>query len=153
MHIHILGICGTFMGGVAQLAQDVPVRAARRQRERPARSDADEPTLRVERVEQRKEVVLVRASPVEEDERALRLALGGTGAGDEAQRAAQLSRGFGIGVSTGSTCSRRCSKFGGSERGSPRLSSGSSVVKPRGAPLATAEFRAARAPSYPIRHR
>jgi hypothetical protein len=79
------------------------VRTARWQRERAARSDADEAPLRVERIEQREEVVLVRASSVEEDECPLRLSLGGAGAEDEAQRAAQLSRGFGIGVSTGST--------------------------------------------------
>jgi hypothetical protein len=56
------------------------VRAARRQRERPARRDAYEAPLRVERVEQRKEIVLVGAATVEEDERALGVALGGPGA-------------------------------------------------------------------------
>jgi hypothetical protein len=59
--------------------------------------------LRVERVEQREEVVLVGAAPVEEDERAVRVSLGRTGSRLEAQRVAQLSRGFVIGVSTGST--------------------------------------------------
>jgi len=54
------------------------VGAARRQRERPARRDAREAPLRIEGVEQRKEVVLVGAASVEEDERALGIALGGS---------------------------------------------------------------------------
>ena len=115
---------------IAELAELVPVRTSRWQRERPARSHADEAPLRVERFQQREEVVLVGAASVKEDERAFGLTFGGTGSVGEAQRVAQLSRGFVIGVRTGSTCSRRCSKFGGSERRSPRLSSGSSVVKP-----------------------
>ena len=69
--------------------------AARRQRERPARSDAVQAPLRVERIEEREEVVLVGPAPVEEDERAVRLARGRAGSRLEAQRAAQLSRGFG----------------------------------------------------------
>ena len=36
----------------------------------------------------------------------------------------------GSGVSSGSTCSRRCSNAGGSERRSPRCSTGSSVANP-----------------------
>ena len=40
---------------------------------------------------------------------------------DEAQRVAQLSRGFSIGVRAGSTCSRRCSKFGGRRAARPAL--------------------------------
>jgi hypothetical protein len=48
------------------------VRPARRERERPARRDADQPPLGVEHVEEREEVVLVRAAPVEEHERPLR---------------------------------------------------------------------------------
>ena len=40
------------------------------------------------------------------------------------------TRGFGSGVSSGSTCSRRCSNAGGRESRSPRCSRGSSVVKP-----------------------
>jgi len=115
---------------MAELAEDVPVPAARRQRERPARRNTVQAPFRVERIEEREEVVLVRPAPVEEDERAVRLACGRAGSRLEAQRAAQLSRGFVIGVSTGSTCSRKCSKSGGSERCSPRVSSGSSVVKP-----------------------
>src|SRR5262249_20780268 len=51
--------------------EHVPVRAAGRQRERPARRGADQPPLRIEGVEQREEVELVRAAPVEEDERPL----------------------------------------------------------------------------------
>jgi len=115
---------------VAELPERVPVLSPRRQRERPARSHAVQATLRVERVEQREEVVLVGAAPVEEDERAVRVPRGRAGSRFQAQRAAQASRGFVIGVSTGSTWSRRCSKSGGSERRSPRDSSGSSVVKP-----------------------
>ena len=44
--------------------------------ERPARREADEPVLGVEHVEQRREVVLVGAATVQEDQRALRLARG-----------------------------------------------------------------------------
>jgi len=50
------------------------VRAARRQRERGAGCDPVQLPLRVERVEERVEVVLVRAAAVQEDERPLRLA-------------------------------------------------------------------------------
>jgi hypothetical protein len=46
------------------------VRTARRQCERRARAVAVQTTRRVEHVEQRKEVVLVGAAPVEEHERA-----------------------------------------------------------------------------------
>ena len=49
------------------------MRAAGRQRQRPARRRADEPPLRIERIQQRKEIVLVRAAPVEQDQRAFRL--------------------------------------------------------------------------------
>jgi hypothetical protein len=52
------------------------VTASRRQRERPPRRVAHETPLRIEYVQQRKEVVLVRAAPVQEHERAGRLALG-----------------------------------------------------------------------------
>jgi hypothetical protein len=52
------------------------VRAARRQRERPARRDAEQPPLRIEDVEEREQVELVGAAAVEEDEQALRLAGG-----------------------------------------------------------------------------
>src|SRR5215203_3125657 len=41
-----------------------------------------------------------------------------------------LTRGLTTGRSLGSTSSRRCSKSGGSESFSPRLSTGSSTVKP-----------------------
>jgi hypothetical protein len=47
-----------------------------------------------------------------------------------AQRGAAAVRGFGSGVSTCSTCSRRCSNAGGSESRSPRCSSCSSAVNP-----------------------
>jgi ribose 5-phosphate isomerase A len=49
------------------------VHAARRQLERPARGDADEPAVRVELIEQRRDVVLVGAASVEQHERALGL--------------------------------------------------------------------------------
>ena len=86
--------------------------AARRQQQRAARSDAEESLLRVERVEQRVQVVLVGPAPVEEDERAVGLAGSGPDPGFEQfgqLLAAQASRGFGSGVRAGSTCSRSCS--------------------------------------------
>ena len=54
--------------GIADLAYRVPMRASGREVERTARRDAEQPSLRVEHVEQREEVVLVGAAPVEEDE-------------------------------------------------------------------------------------
>jgi hypothetical protein len=59
---------------IADSPQGVPVRAARRERERPARRDSEQPALRVEDVEEVEEVELVGAAAVEEDEQALRLA-------------------------------------------------------------------------------
>ena len=106
-------------------AEPVPVRASGRQRERPARRDAEQPPLGVERVEERVEVVLVGAAAVQEDERSLRLAR--SRPLDDCQR---HPRGFGSGVSTGSICSRRCSNAGGSESRSPRCSGSSSVANP-----------------------
>jgi len=53
------------------LADRVPVCAARRKNERPARRDPEQAPLGIERVEQWDEVVLVRAAAMEEDERAL----------------------------------------------------------------------------------
>src|SRR5205085_1319805 len=58
-------------------AERVPVRAARRQRERAARRVAVQPPFGIERVEQREEIVLVGAAPVQQDECALRLTRGG----------------------------------------------------------------------------
>ena len=112
------------------LADDVPVSAAGRERQRAPRRRRDEAPLGVEEVEQRIEVVLVGAASVEEDERALGFSRRGAKPGLEAHRAAAVSRGFGSGVRIGSTCERRCSKAGGSERRSPRCSSGSSVANP-----------------------
>ena len=86
--------------------------AAGRELERPARGDAEEPPLGIERVEQRVQVVLVGPAPVEEDERALGLAGGGANPGFELLGqllAAQAARGFGSGVRAGSTWSRSCS--------------------------------------------
>jgi glyoxalase family protein len=53
------------------------VRPAGRQRQRPARSSADQPALGIQRIEQREEVVLVRAAPVEQHERPRGLARSG----------------------------------------------------------------------------
>ena len=78
--------------------------------------------LGIERVEQREEIVLVRAAAVEEDERALRLARRRALERAEAHARVQFSRGFGSGVSIGSTCARRCSKSGGRISFSPRCS-------------------------------
>jgi hypothetical protein len=63
--------------GVADAPHRVPVRAAGRQRERPAGGRADQPALGIEQVEQRQEVVLVGAAAVEEHERAVWPAFGG----------------------------------------------------------------------------
>jgi len=86
--------------------------AAGRQQQRAARGDADEPPLRIERVEQGMQIVLVGPAPVEEDERAVGLADRGADPGFEQLGqllAAQASRGFGNGVNAGSTWSRSCS--------------------------------------------
>ena len=107
-------------------AEPVPVRAARRQRPRPAWRHAQQPAFRVELVEEREEVVLVGAAAVEQDEGARRIA----GGRPLARRQRHAARGSGSGVSTGSICSRRCSNAGGSESRSPRCSGSSSVAKP-----------------------
>jgi hypothetical protein len=60
--------------GVADAVYHVPVGAARRQRQWTSRRDPGQPALRVDQVQQRKEVVLARAAAVEEDERTIRLA-------------------------------------------------------------------------------
>ena len=104
------------------------MRAARRQRERAARGDAEQPPFGVERVEERMQVVFVGPAAVQEDERSLRLAGGRPLEDVEASRA--HPRGFGSGVSAGSICSRRCSNAGGSESRSPRCSGSSSVANP-----------------------
>ncbi len=114
--------------GIADLVHCVPVRAAGRQAQRPARREADEAPLGVEHVEERHEIVLVGAAPVEEDERALGLARRLADA--DGQVFCHASRGFRIGVSFGSICSRSDSNAGGSESRSPSDSSGSSAVKP-----------------------
>src|SRR6476646_7035302 len=59
--------------GRADPAEHVPVRTARRQRQRPTRRVPVQAALRVELVEKRKEVVLVGAATVQQDERARRL--------------------------------------------------------------------------------
>lgn len=95
---------------VADARDDVPVRAARRQRQRAPRREVIEPLLGVELARERDEIVLVGAAAVEEDEGALRLT---RRLADEraqlGQRTLQLSRGFGSGVNRGSICARRCS--------------------------------------------
>jgi hypothetical protein len=55
----------------ADLPHDVPVRSARRQRQRPPGGGAEQAPIGIEQVEQREEVVLVGAAAVEEDERAV----------------------------------------------------------------------------------
>ncbi len=47
------------------------MRASGRQRERSSRTHPEQPPLRIERVEERVEVALVRAAAVKEDERAV----------------------------------------------------------------------------------
>ena len=84
---------------VADTRHRVPVRAAGRQRERPARAVAVQPALRVERVEEPEEVVLARAAAVDEDERALGFARGGPLGEDHVR----LGRGSGSGVSRASS--------------------------------------------------
>ena len=60
----------------ADLADDVPVPSSGRERERAARAVPVEAALRVERVEQRQQVVLVGAAAVVEDEQPLRISAG-----------------------------------------------------------------------------
>src|SRR5262249_37983199 len=95
--------------GVADARDDIPVRAARWEGQRAARGEALQPLLRVEHVEQREQVVLVRAAAVEQDERALGLAGSGPLADDHALAARRAARGFGSGVRICSTCARYCS--------------------------------------------
>ena len=59
---------------MTELPEHVPVGAAGRKRERSPGGDAVQAALGIERIQQREEVVLVGASPVEEDERAFGLA-------------------------------------------------------------------------------
>ena len=72
-----------------------------------------QPALGIEHVEQRIEVVLARPTTVEEDERPVRLACRRADevleGGPAAHLTAQSARGSGSGVTTFSTCSRRCS--------------------------------------------
>ena len=72
---------------IADLLDGVPVRAARRKVERAARSHAEQPALGIEHVEERKEVALVGAAAVEEDEQPFGLARG------RARQMAQCVRG------------------------------------------------------------
>ena len=109
--------------------QRVPVTAARRQPERAARRDAEEPPVGVEQVEEREEVVLVRPAAVEKDERSLWLACGLAPASDELGHA-RGARGSGSGVSVCSTWARRCSNAGGRISASPRCSGSSSMPNP-----------------------
>ena len=57
--------------GIADPPDDVPVRAARRQRQRAARGRPEQAPLGVEHVKEREQVPLVGAAPVKEDERSL----------------------------------------------------------------------------------
>jgi hypothetical protein len=105
------------------------VRTAGRERQRPPRRIAVQAALRIERVEQRKEILLVGTAAVEQDERARRLYGGGTLERLQGQRTLR-SRGLGSGVSSGSTSARRCSNAGGRISVSPRCAGSSSVAKP-----------------------
>ncbi len=89
--------------GIPHLPERVPVRPARRERERAARRHAEEPLLRIEEVEQRIEIELVGAAPMEEHKGAGRLALG------LPYLVVQAARGSGSGVSTSSSRSRSAS--------------------------------------------
>ena len=113
-------------------AEAVPVRAARRQRERPARRDrrAAAAPGRARRgagrgrARRRRGRGRGRARP-----------RGSPAAGPLERRLerAQLvhaARGFGSGVRTGSICARRCSNAGGRTSVSPRCSGSSSIAKP-----------------------
>ena len=109
----------------ADALDEIPVRAARRQRERATREDADEPPLGVERVEQRLQIVLVAAASVEQYKSSLGLS------GRRAQRGRERHRGGTVsGVRAGSMRLRRCSNAGGSESRSPSASADSSAAKP-----------------------
>ncbi len=119
--------------GRRDAAEPVPVRAARRQRERSARRDPEQPSFGVERVEKGVEVVLVGAPAVQEHERPRRRAGGGALEMTKLGRAHELAhaaRGSGSGVRTGSIFARRCSKAGGRMSASPRWSASSSIEKP-----------------------
>ncbi len=95
------------------------MRSSWRKRERAARRDPEQAPLGIQRVEEREEVALVGAAPVEEDERPLRL---GRRVADERldQVTFHAARGSGSFVNAGSIRSRRCSKAGGSDSRSPR---------------------------------
>ena len=58
---------------VADALDDVPVKSARRQRQRPARGRAHQAALGVERVEQREQVRLVHSAAVQQHQRAVGL--------------------------------------------------------------------------------
>ena len=117
---------------VADARHQVPVAPARRHvRQRRAGSDADEPPLGIELVEEAEEVVLVGAAPVVEDEGALWVALGLADSVDQlAHPAERAARGFWTGVRTRSISSRRSSRNGGRMSDSPRCSGSSSTPKP-----------------------
>ncbi len=66
--------------GVADPRDHVPVRAARRQAQRPPRRHGDQSPLRVEHVGQRLQVVLVRRAPMQQHERSFRCPGGGADA-------------------------------------------------------------------------
>src|SRR5262249_57680100 len=72
--------------GRPDAAERVPVRAPGWERQRPARRGADQAPFRIEGVEQREEVELVGAPPVEEHECALRRSGGGSDPRSETHR-------------------------------------------------------------------
>jgi hypothetical protein len=80
--------------------QRIPVSAAGWQGQRPARRHAEQAAVRIEEVQERMEVVFVRPAPVEEDERAGRLAR------RFSYFVVHAARGSGSGVRTSSSRSR-----------------------------------------------
>ncbi len=109
--------------GIADPRHDVPVVARpAAQRQRRARRDHVQPPLRVQRVAEPEQVVLVGATAVVEDQQALGLTGGGPFAVDRAHRTSSFVRGLTTGVSSFSSCGRRCSCCLGRRSASPRCS-------------------------------
>ena len=119
--------------GRRDAAEPVPVRAARRQRERAARRDAEQPPSRVERVEERVEVVLVGPAAVQERRAPRRRRRRGALEVTELARAHDLAQPPGDRAAASGRArspARRCSKAGGRISASPRWSASSSIEKP-----------------------
>ena len=99
----------------------------------PARRDPEQAPLRIERVEEREEIVLVRPAAVEEHERPCRgrrrrpLEQGRARSSRGRPRRARVGQ---RGQASARSAARRCSKAGGRISASPRWSASSSIVKP-----------------------